>query len=611
MLGLVGLTWTGTALAQQEDDLAKARAAGKLRVGTSADYPPFEFYDSNFRLDGFDVALAAELGKRLGVQVEFYDFAFPGLLDALRLGQVDAAISAISVTPERQAIVDFSNLYYIAEDGVLMRANTTNTIRGPGDFAGLKVGVERGTTYQSWAQQNLVDTGIIAQTDLVSYEDTNALVRDLTNGTIDAGLVGLLPARIAASRLPELRVAGSNLNLQRLAVAVRKGSTLTDALNEALLAMQTDGTFAALVEQYLQVAASSVTPDQNEAAVENLPVPKGGGNVATPPCIHGMAYVADLNLDDNNMTTPAVMAPGQQFSKSWRVRNSGTCAWAPDFQLVYVNGNRPEAQMGGQPVSVGRAVAPGETVDLTVNLVAPTNPGVYQGFWQMRDNTGKLFGQVVWVGIQVPNPNPPTATPQPPAPPTAVPAPSVPNPNLRADSTYITAGQCTTIRWDVDNVSAVYFIDGGNQQGVGGHDARTVCPTVTTTYVLRVVQRNGAAIDYPITINVSGAPPPPSRPSPRVAEFSASSNNIQQGQCVLFRWRTENADGVNLYRSGGAILNAGSPNGEHQDCPPAGYQDYRLDAYGNGHDYRNIGVQVNQVNAGGGGGSGGGPPRDE
>src|SRR5262249_50692776 len=160
-----------------------------------------------------------------------------------------------------------------------------------------------------------------------------------------------------------------------------------------------------------------------------------------------------------------VMQPGQPFVKSWRVLNSGTCDWQSAFTLVYVGGNRPESMMGGQPLLLGRSVAPGDTIDLSVSLTAPTTYGVFQSFWQMRDDKGKLFGEVVWVGIQVPNPNPPTPVPTP----TPAPTPGI-NPNLRADSIWVYPGQCTTIRWDVDGVKAVYFIDGSNVQGVGGHD---------------------------------------------------------------------------------------------------------------------------------------------
>lgn len=591
---LVLLFGSAPASAQDQDpatDWSRVQSAGKILVGTSADYPPFEYYDSNFQLDGFDIALAKELGKRMGVEVEFNDFAFSGLLDALRLGQVDAAISAISVTPDRQQLVDFTNLYYIGNDAALVRAGGTESIKSATDFAGMKVGVQHGTTYQAWAQQNLVDAGVIPQENLIPYEDNNVMVRNLRNGTIDVALMGQLTATNFDQRAPDLRIAGQGVNQQQMAIAANKGSSLIEQLNQALLAAQADGTYARLVDQYLNVSAEEVTPDEDTSQVINLPVITD--TRVAPACIYGMAWVEDLNLDDANMTNPPVMQPGQSFAKSWRVRNSGTCAWEPDFALVYVNGNQPGAQMGGQPLPMGRTIQPNETADLTVSLVAPQLPGVYQGFWQMRDNTGRLFGEVVWVGIQIPNPNPPTPTPapaQPTAVPTPTPAPAGLNPNLRADASVINAGQCTTIRWDVDNVNAVYFIDGNNSQGVGGHDSRTVCPTSTTTYTLQVIQRDNSAVNFPITITVNGQPPP--RSGPVITQFTSTSNSIKTGECVRFNWKTEHADGVNLFRSSTQIVANGSKEGSFNDCPPDGNYQYRLEAFGNGQTAQTISVTV-------------------
>ncbi|HMT20924.1 MAG TPA: NBR1-Ig-like domain-containing protein, partial [Promineifilum sp.] len=223
-----------------------------------------------------------------------------------------------------------------------------------------------------------------------------------------------------------------------------------------------------------------------------------------------MKWIADLNLDDRNMQAPPILVPGQDFTKGWRVLNNGTCAWPADFELAYTTGNRIEASMGGSSVKLDRVVQPGEEIDLSVNLRAPQAYGVFQGFWQMRDTvTHQTFGETVWVGIQAPNPNPPAPTPAPQAPaPTPVPqapAAAPAGPNLRADSAYIAAGQCTAVRWDVDNINSIFFIDGGNQQGVGGHDARTVCPGSTTTYTLRVVGNDGVTRDFPIVVNVSNS----------------------------------------------------------------------------------------------------------
>lgn len=570
-----------------QDDWERVKTAGKIVFGTSADYPPFEFYNSNFQLDGFDIAIAKELGKRLGVEVEFNDFAFSGLLDALQLGQFDAAIAAMSVTPDRQQAVDFTNLYFVGDDAALIRSNDDSTYRSATDFAGKKVGVEAGTTYQNWAQNSLVGAGIIPQGSLTPYSDTVSMIRDLRNGSIDVALIGRLPAIFITTRAQDLKIGGQGMVQQRFAIATRKGSSLTDQLNDAMIAMQADGTYSKLASQYLDIALNAQPSMPVPTLIENPPVTETQqtASAAPAPCLNGMTFVQDLNLDDRNMTAPPVMQPGQSFVKSWRVRNSGNCNWTSDFALVYVSGNRPEAAMGAQPVLVGQTVAPGQTIDLSASLVAPTTYGVFQAFWQMRDNSGKLFGEVVWAGIQVPNPNPPTPIPAPPTPP-----PAGLNPNLRADSNYIAAGQCTTIRWDVDNVQAVYLIDNGNQQGVGGHDARSVCPQQTTAYTLRVVQSNGVAVDFPITINVSGTPP--SRPGPSIRKFSVDHNSIGSGQCVNFKWETSDADGVNLYRSNNRILDHGPTKGSKQDCPPDGTWDYRLEAYGNGNTSQSISVSV-------------------
>ncbi|MFZ1767933.1 MAG: transporter substrate-binding domain-containing protein [Caldilinea sp.] len=640
-------------------DWARVQAAGTLVFGTAADYPPFEFYNSNFELDGFDIALARAIGEKLGVAVEFNDFAFDGLVNAVRLGSVDAAIGAISVTPDRQQVVDFTNLYYIGNSVALATASFTGTVNAPSDLSGLRVGVQRGSTYQTWAQHVLVDAGVIAQDDLTVYSTPSEIIRDLRNNSLDVGLLGQLTAELAVQRNPALQVVGAQFNQQQFAIAAAQGSSLIEPLNQALLELQSDGAFADLVNRYLQVNPDSVTPDEEAAVVENVTPP---AEIATPaPCINSMAFVADLNLDDQNMTAPPIMTPGQDFVKSWRVLNNGSCAWAPDFALSYVNGNRIESSMSGSPVPVGRTVQPGETIDLSASLRAPQTYGVFQGFWQMRDNLGQYFGEVVWVGIQTPDPNPPA----PPPPPT-----QEINPNLRADTNYIAPGQCTAIRWDIDDVNAVYFIDGGNQQGVGGHDAHTVCPGGTTTYTLRVVDRNGATHDFTITITVSGAPdysinfwadatdisggqcttlrwdvrnvqavyldgegvagvsarevcpgssktytlnavkydggqdarqvtvnvnspqPPPAQP-PVIRRFTVNSNEIPRGQCVNFDWRTDNAQGVNLLRNGGAIVAGGPGNGSAQDCPDAvGLFEYKLVAYGVGQTEQNVTVNV-------------------
>ena len=251
---LLATTFATPAAAQApapEDDWAKVKAAGKILVGTAADYPPFEFYASNYQLDGFDIALMKEMGKRLGIEVEFNDFAFEGVLDALNLKQVDAAIAGISVTDDRRKEVDFTNLYFIGKDAALIRTEDKGKINSTQDLAGKKIGVQKGTTYQSWAQDNLVDQGLVPQANLVPYANVDTMVNDLRQKKIDVVIMGDLPAQTYDKRYKEITVGKTGSTPQNFAVAIRNGSNLTQQFNSALLQIQADGTYAKLVKQVL------------------------------------------------------------------------------------------------------------------------------------------------------------------------------------------------------------------------------------------------------------------------------------------------------------------------------------------------------------------------
>jgi hypothetical protein len=156
--------------------------------------------------------------------------------------------------------------------------------------------------------------------------------------------------------------------------------------------------------------------------------------------------------------------------------------------------------------------------------------------------------------------------------------------NLRADSTYINAGQCTTIRWDVDNVNGVYFVDGSNVQGVGGHDSRTVCPTSTTTYAVRVVKKDNTSVDYPITIYVN--------PGSVTINFWSDSSSLQAGQCTNLHWQVVNGKAVYLNQGSGEALVAGTDT--IQVCPKTTTTyTLRVERLDGGSEYRQLTIAVN------------------
>ena len=156
-------------------------------------------------------------------------------------------------------------------------------------------------------------------------------------------------------------------------------------------------------------AQATPTPGPTQTPVPD--VTEEGG------CTLNASYVADLTVPDNT-----VLQPGVAFVKSWRIRNSGTCDWDPGFQLVFVGGSQL-----GTPTSVAISATPsGATVDVTAQMVAPTEPGTYKSRWRMQSDQGQVFGSTVYALIVVPEPVTPTST-------------SEPTPTVTPTSTVVTA----------------------------------------------------------------------------------------------------------------------------------------------------------------------------
>jgi polar amino acid transport system substrate-binding protein len=391
-------------------------ANNKIVVGVDWDYPPFAYVDPNFQVVGFDIALSEEIGRRLNIPIEIQNFTFEGLPNALQINQIDLAIAAISITPERANQMSFSPIYYVNQTAVLARNGSQVNITDFKQLAGFRVGVRRGTVYENMVQSLLVDTKLMNADKLFRYMKADEAVRDLAAKRVDLVVTGQATARYYSTQ-QGLQIVGKGFEQQDLAVAMRLGTPRLKAeIDRVMAEMLTDGTMLSLIQQYLQSETDEVlptpTPTNQPTATAAPLVP-----TATPPaCLDGMKFVADVTYADNNMKTPPYIKPGDRFVKTWRVENTGTCTWTPDYQLVYAYGNLEAAEMSGQPLNIPGNVAPGQLVDLSVTLIAPQEPLTYQGFWQMKNTGGWRFGQTVWVGISTlsDQDNPPS-TAQPPS----------------------------------------------------------------------------------------------------------------------------------------------------------------------------------------------------
>jgi polar amino acid transport system substrate-binding protein len=174
--------------------LAEIQAAGKLVVGTSADYPPYESIDADGNFIGFDMDLIRAIGAELGVEVEIQDMPFDTLIASVQEGKIDAVIAAMQATAERDEQVDFTIPYRMTKDAFIGAGDTAIVIEQAADAAGKSIGAQTGTVQERWIQENLVATGLTAADQISSYERADLAALDVANGRIELLLMDAEPA---------------------------------------------------------------------------------------------------------------------------------------------------------------------------------------------------------------------------------------------------------------------------------------------------------------------------------------------------------------------------------------------------------------------------------
>ncbi|WP_336789300.1 ABC transporter substrate-binding protein [Paenibacillus sp. MMO-177] len=207
--------------AEATGKLADIKKAGKIVLGTSAEYAPYEFHknvDGKDQIVGFDIEIAKEIAKDLGVKLEIKDMDFGNLLAELKLGKIDFVIAGMTPDKERAKAVDFSKIYYEAKQGVLVRAEDKDKFTTMADLEGKAIGVQMGSTQEKIGQG-------IKGAKLKSLGKTTDLVLELKSKKVDA-LIAELPVAQGYANVnsdlaltsisPEYESGGS-------AVAVNKG----------------------------------------------------------------------------------------------------------------------------------------------------------------------------------------------------------------------------------------------------------------------------------------------------------------------------------------------------------------------------------------------------
>ena len=244
-------------LAASADKLDDIKAAGKLVVGASAGFPPYEFWytdpaTGNESLEGFEMKFAQGLAEHLGVEFVLADQAFSGLITELRAGTIDVITSGMSMKPERLEVVDFSTPYFNGKQVMLVKTADLDTYKTPDNMNGKKLGVQTGALQVDLAAQQF------PKAEAMQLDNISVLVMELKMGNIDGVLLADSVAASFASVFPEVAISEIPVEYSSAGVgaAIAKGDgneAFLAAINDYIALVKGDGTFDKWVEEAYKI----------------------------------------------------------------------------------------------------------------------------------------------------------------------------------------------------------------------------------------------------------------------------------------------------------------------------------------------------------------------
>ena len=255
----------GAALALSLGNVAQAAGAAEMKVGANIGNVPWEFQDAKGETVGFEVDLMKEVGKRLGMDVSFVNIPFTGLFAAVQSGQIDAAVSSITITPKRLASVSFAQPYYDSDQSLTVKADSG--ITGLKGIGGKTVGVDTGSTGDMWAETH---KGEDKFTEIRRYEGLAPAMLDLAAGRID-GYISDIPAlQYYVKDKPIYKVVERIPTGEKYSVMFAKDSPLAAKVNDEITKLKADGFIAGLHEKWFGAKAEPGTSTVAKAEMPKL-----------------------------------------------------------------------------------------------------------------------------------------------------------------------------------------------------------------------------------------------------------------------------------------------------------------------------------------------------
>ena len=237
---------TASSEAASETETAELSTVepGKLIMSTNAAFPPYEMTTDSGEFEGIDIETAQAIADKLGLELQIDDMDFDAALLAVQQGKSDMVMAGVTVTDERQNVMDFTDSYATGIQSIIVKEDSD--IASVDDLAGKKIGTQRGTTGYLYCSDDFGDENVVA------YDNGLTAVQMLNNGQVDCVVIDNAPAKEFVAANPGLKLLDTAYVEENYAIGVGKGNTeLKDAINTALEELKADGTLQAIVDKYI------------------------------------------------------------------------------------------------------------------------------------------------------------------------------------------------------------------------------------------------------------------------------------------------------------------------------------------------------------------------
>ena len=241
---------TSKQTTSSDNSLNHIKEKGVLVMATSPDYPPYEFKileNGKEKVVGFDINIAEEIAKDIGVELRVLELDFNSLLVALNAGNADMVMAGMSPTEERRKSIDFSDIYYLANQAIIVPSDKKEQLNTLEDLKGKKIGVQKGSIQEQIANSQLKESNIVP---LVKMPN---IILDLKTGHIDAAIIEKPVADGYIKQYPDLTLSDAKIidETGGCAIAFKKGNEeLVNQVNSTLERLKKEN----LINEYVRKA---------------------------------------------------------------------------------------------------------------------------------------------------------------------------------------------------------------------------------------------------------------------------------------------------------------------------------------------------------------------